>query len=135
MSRWAEEKALVAEGTEVFQTSSIEVERTHDCNGAEEYHNEYHHYTDTVRYWIVGNLAELVRAKAGLPDGTPVYFIETEEECGYSEYTQETDYGFVLEAGDFRLEFKPQDYGLPGWGSQNGLMQLLNWLGEGLPDE
>lgn len=136
MSRsWAEEKMLLDEATGAFNTNSIEVRREHDCNGGEAYHADYHHYTDTVTYWIVGKLADAIRERVGAPADTAVHFIEVEEECGYSEWTQETNYEFTLEVGDFRLEFKHQDYELPGYGSDNGLMQLLNWLGDGMPDE
>ena len=131
MSRADEMKEI----DDVFNTHSIEVERTHDCNGAEEYHDDYHHYTDTVTYLITGNLANLVREKIGADPKVDVFFLEEEEECGYSEYTQETTYAFKVLAGDFEKEFGHIDYELPGWGSTNGVAQLLNWLGEGIPDE
>lgn len=73
---------------------------------------------------IEGTLAERIRAKLGADWEAPVFITETEISGGYSEYTQENTFDFVLECAGITKEFDDGN----GW--DNGLSLLLKWLEE-----
>lgn len=62
----------------------------------------------------------------------PVYYIESNIQNGYSEYTQEHNFAFTVKIGDSEEYFGFNEYRSHSMESQaNGLVELLQWLQEG----
>lgn len=104
-------------------TSSVEVDRWEDEPEFGRSADEWPYPTRYVKSLIEGELADRIRERLGLEDDVPVYITETVISGGWSEYTQETDYTHVVEAGWHEIEL-----GYSYWG--NGLGSLLKWLDE-----
>lgn len=103
-------------------------EEDHDSNGS------YWKHTWDSTYIIDGSLAERIRNRMHVSTNEPVYYIESQVQSGYSEYTQEHNFGFTVKVGDvvesFGLGFnKSRPHTLES--QANGLLELLQWLQEG----
>nr|WP_296763756.1 hypothetical protein [Rhodococcus sp. (in: high G+C Gram-positive bacteria)] len=88
---------------------------------------EWPYPTEYVKSVISGELADQVRKKIGKDKNDflpPVYITEINVSGGYSEYTQENDYSFIIECGDYHSNelFDSR------WYSNNQLNALLKWL-------
>lgn len=72
-----------------------------------------------------GELAERIRRALGVADDLPVYVTEEIVSGGWSEFTQEDEYGLVIRVGDEKREMEGD------W--NGGLVALLRWLDHAAP--